>query len=259
MPVWIGKLPTRLIALMLTLGIIACAGTGAPPADTTSAAPGAIAPALPTLEPSSSALAPMATALEAPARPERPLAAPGDYRIGSQDLLKVEVFGVADLTRSVRVSASGQIILPLIGVVQAAGLTGQQLAAEIAARLAKDYLQNPQVTIFIEEFTSQRVTVTGAVKTPNVFPLKGRTTLLQVIAAAGGPTSIADSHSVRILRAEPGGVRSVLQYDWGDIRDGAAPDPEVQGEDVIQVDTSTLKEVAKEVIEFVIPFSFFAR
>lgn len=186
----------------------------------------------------------------------KPVVAPGDYLIGPQDLLKVEVFEVPALTRSVRVNSSGQVSLPLIGRIQAEGLTGEQLADHIAARLAKDYLQNPQVTIFIEEFTSQRVTVTGAVKTPNTFPLKGRTTLLQVIAAAGGPTSVADKESVRILRAEPGGTRKVLQYDWEAIRNGNAPDPEVQGQDVVQVDASGLKEVAKEVIEFVMPFRF---
>jgi len=191
-----------------------------------------------------------------PAHPDRPVAAPGDYLIGPQDLLKVEVFGVPDLNRSVRVSASGQIALPLIGMVRAEGLTGEQLAADLAARLAKDYLQNPQVTIFIEEFTSQRVAVTGAVKSPNVFPIKGRTTLLQVVAAAGGPTSVANLSSVRILRTGPGGTRQLLEYDLKAIRDGEALDPEVQGEDVVQVDSSAFKESAKEVIEFIIPFRY---
>lgn len=247
------KLATRLTVLLLLLGIAACASSGGMPAETagatvlTTAAPG---PA--------SAMAPAATAPEAPTRPERPVAAPGDYRIGPQDLLKVEVFGVPDLNRSVRVSASGQIALPLIGTVRAENLTGEQLAAKIAARLARDYLQDPQVTIFIEEFTSQRVAVTGAVKSPNVFPIKGRTTLLQVVAAAGGPTSVANLASVRILRSEADGRRQLLEYDLQSIRDGQAPDPEVQGEDVVQVDSSALKETAKEVIEFIIPFRFFA-
>ena len=191
----------------------------------------------------------------APALPTGPVAAPNDYRIGPQDLLKLDVFGVEALSKhSVRVNASGQISLPLIGALQAGGLTAEQLAADIAARLAQDYLQNPQVTIFIEEFTSQRVTVTGAVKTPNVFPLKGRTTLLQVVAQAGGPTSVANLGVVRILRPEPDGTRRMLEYDLAAIREGAAPDPEIRGEDVVQVETSAVKDTAKQLTEFILPF-----
>jgi len=189
-----------------------------------------------------------------------PVAAPNDYRIGPGDLLKLDVFGVEALSkRSVRVNVSGQIFLPLVGAVQAGGLTAEQLAADIAVRLAQDYLQNPQVTIFIEEFTSQRVTVSGAVRTPGVFPLKGRTTLMQAVAQAGGPTSVASLGAVRILRSEPDGTRKMLEFDLAAIRDGAAPDPEIRGEDVVQVDTSALKETAKQVTEFILPFWIFAR
>jgi len=189
-----------------------------------------------------------------------PVLAPNDYRIGPGDLLKLDVFGVEALSkRSVRVNASGQISLPLIGAVQASGLTAEQLADDIAARLAKDYLQNPQVTIFIEEFTSQRVTVTGAVKTPNVFPLKGRMTLMQVVAQAGGVTSVASLDSVKILRSEPDGTRRTLEYDLAAIQNGAQPDPEIRGEDVVQVETSAFKEAAKQATEFILPFWIFAR
>ncbi len=195
-----------------------------------------------------------------PAPSTGPVAAPNDYRIGPQDLLKLDVFGVEALSkRSVRVNASGQISLPLIGTVQAGGLTAEQLAADIAARLAKDYLQNPQVTIFIEEFTSQRVTVAGAVKTPNVFPLKGRTTLMQAVTQAGGPTNVANLGSVKILRPEPDGTRKVMEYDLAAIRDGQVPDPEVRGEDVVQVETSAVKETVQQVKDFILPFWFIAR
>ena len=244
---------TKIFSLILLwaalLGLVACAS--APPTDTSSSAT-ASAPAgaagSPTLSP---AAAPGST----PGAPASgPVAAPHDYRIGSGDLLKVEVFGVPDLNRSVRVNASGQISLPLIGLIQAGGLTAEQLAADIAARLAQNYLQNPQVTIFIEEFTSQRVTVTGAVKTPNVFPLKGKTTLLQVVSQAGGPTSVASLGSVKVLRQEPGGARKVLEYDLAAIRAGQAPDPEISGEDVVQIETSAAKETAQQLKEFILPF-----
>ena len=236
------------------LGFVACAS--APSTDTTSSATASAPTVVAGSPPSSSAAVPGSTP-SAPA--SGPVAAPNDYRIGSGDLLKVEVFGVPDLNRSVRVNASGQISLPLIGTVQAGGLTGEQLAADIAARLAKDYLQNPQVTIFIEEFTSQRVTVAGAVKTPGIFPLKGRTTLMQAVAQAGGPTNVASLGTVKILRPEPDGTRKTLEFDLAAIRDGQIPDPEIRGEDVVQVETSAVKETVQQVKEFVLPFWIFAR
>lgn len=254
---------------VVLLGLGACTSPGAPPADAVAVAPNPPAPAPVTANPASStptaspasaapsAALPVAAAVPASPAATGPVAAPNDYRIGPQDLLKIEVFGVPDLSRSVRVNASGQIALPLIGLVQAAGLTGEQLAAAIADALAKDYLQNPQVTIFIEEFTSQRVTVVGAVKSPGVYPIKGRTTLLQVVAAAGDPTTVAKRGAVRVLRNEPNGTRRMLEYDMDAIREGSVPDPEVIGEDVVQVETSTVKATAKQVMEFVMPFWWF--
>ncbi|MDS4029874.1 MAG: polysaccharide biosynthesis/export family protein [Candidatus Competibacter sp.] len=242
-------------------GIVSCAGTNQPTTDAGTTAVPAIA-RVPSADPSGSPAVPaVAGATVAKAALPSSGNAPGglkEYQIGPQDLLKVEVFGVPDLNRSVRVNSNGQISLPLLGLVQAGGMTAEKLAADIAARLAKDYLQNPQVTIFIEEFTSQRVTVVGAVKNPGVYPLKGRTTLLQVVAAAGDPTTVAKQGSVRVLRNESDGSRKLLEYDLEAIRDGNLPDPEVLGEDVVQVETSAVKATAKQVMEFVMPFWIFA-
>lgn len=233
------------------LGLAACASPSATDTAVSSTAPAsvnAVSPALPA----------DASISSAPAA--GPVAAPNDYRIGPQDLLKLDVFGVEALSkRSVRVNASGQISLPLIGAVQAGGLTAEQLAAAIAVRLAQDYLQDPQVTIFIEEFTSQRVTVAGAVKSPGIFPLKGRTTLMQAVAQAGGPNSVASLGTVKILRPEPDGARKTLEFDLGAIREGQIPDPEVRGEDVVQVETSAAKETVQQMKEFILPFWIIAR
>ena len=245
----------RLAPLVALLGVAACASS--PASDTASSAT-ASSPVPPV---AAGAPAPTAVVGSPSAAPAAgPVAAPNDYRIGPQDLLKLDVFGVEALSkRSVRVNASGQVSLPLIGTIQAGGLTAEQLAADIAARLAKDYLQDPQVTIFIEEFTSQRVTVAGAVKTPNVFPLKGRTTLMQAVAQAGGPTNVANLGSVKILRPEPDGTRKTLEFDLAAIRDGQVPDPEVRGEDVVQVETSAAKETVQQLKEFILPFWIIAR
>ncbi|NMQ20645.1 polysaccharide export protein [Candidatus Competibacter phosphatis] len=242
---WVKRVLAGITVLgVVLLGIIGCAS---PPPATDPVTTSVSAPA---------ALPGVVTS--APATAVTTVEAPNDYLIGPQDLLKIEVFGVEDLNRSVRVNSRGQIALPLVGLVQAGGLTGEQLAADIAARLAKDYLQNPQVTIFIEEFTSQRTAVVGAVKTPGVYPLKGRTTLMQVVASAGGTTSVA-SGTAMVLRPGPDGTRKMLQYDLVAIRDGEAPDPDVLGEDVVHVETSGVKETAKQIMEFILPFGLFAR
>ncbi len=255
--VWIEKIFAGMTILwMVSLGIAGCASP--PPAVdpvTPSVSTPAAPPAAVVVQQPSTTSAAVAGAPTTPAAPA-PVEAPSDYLIGPQDLLKIEVFGVESLDRSVRVNSRGQIALPLIGLVQAGGLTGEQLATDIAARLAKDYLQNPQVTIFIEEFTSQRATVVGSVKSPGVYPLRGRTTLLQVVAGAGGTTTVATG-AATVLRSEPDGMRKMLQYDLEAIRDGKAPDPEVLGEDVVHVETSGVKATAKEIMEFILPFRLF--
>ena len=93
-----------------------------------------------------------------------------DYRIGAQDLLAVSVFGVQDLNKEVRVNASGQITLPLIGAVMAGGKTVPELEAELARKYADGFIQNPQVSVFVKEFTSQRVTLEGATTAPTTNP-----------------------------------------------------------------------------------------
>lgn len=178
-----------------------------------------------------------------------------DYRIGAQDLLELQVFGVPDLNRTIRVNSRGSISLPLIGMVQAAGLTSEQLESSLAEKLSKTYLQNPQVSVFIKEYTSQRVTVEGAVKKPGVYPLKGRTTLLQTLAIAEGLTSVADANGIKVFRTNSQtGNRTTLTFDLEKIRIGEIRDPEVRNDDIVQVGESTGKAVAKEIIEFILPF-----
>lgn len=230
---------TGALLFALLIGLVACTGNRPPPAD------------------ASPALAnPTSSPVTVSAAPPTPVGAPSveDYRIGPQDLLELQVFGIDALNRTVRVNSRGSISLPLVGLVPAAGLTSEQLEEALAAKLAKDYLQNPQVSVFIKEFTSQRVTVEGAVKKPGVYPLKGRTSLLQTLATAEGLTSVADT-TVRVFRTDAvTGNRSALEFDLEQIRAGETPDPLVRNDDIIQVRESQGKAVAKELIEFILPF-----
>ncbi len=171
-----------------------------------------------------------------------------DYRIGPQDLLTISVFGVPELNQEVRVNTSGHISLPLIGNVQAGGRTVQELEQDIAAKLSASYLQSPQVTVFIKEFTSQRVTVEGAVKKPGIFPLTGRTSLLQVIATAGGIDELGDDHALIVFRVV-NGQKMAAVFDLAKIRHGAAEDPQIYGDDIVVVDVSGSKSAYRKIFQ----------
>lgn len=182
-----------------------------------------------------------------------------DYRIGPDDLLEIQVFGVDQLTRTVRVNSRGLVSLPLIGTLELGGLTAQQAEALIVAKLAESYLQDPQVSLFIKEYTSQRVTIEGAVNRPGVYPLRGPTTLLQSLALAGGQANLSDMTEVMIFRADSTGKRETLVYDVDRIRAGASSDPAVVNDDLIVVNRSKARTILKDsilrdIIDTVNPF-----
>jgi len=128
-----------------------------------------------------------------------------EYRIGPHDLLEIKVFQAEELSGQERVNSRGEISLPLVGKITVGGLTQVEAEQAIAAALRKDFLQDPQVNVYIEEHTSQRVTVMGQVDEPGVYPLKGATTLLQAIAMAGGFERLADTTEVVVFRSSAGG------------------------------------------------------
>jgi polysaccharide export outer membrane protein len=173
-----------------------------------------------------------------------------EYRIGPQDLLTISVFQVDELNREVRVNSNGQVSLPLIGTVQAGGRTVQELERDIAAKLDASYLQNPQVTVFVKEFTSQRVTLEGAVKKPGIYPLSGKTTLLQAIAMAEGLDQLADPRGVVVFRTVDGKKMGAV-FDVRAIRSGDVADPDIYGDDIVVVDQSGGKTALRRFIESV--------
>jgi polysaccharide biosynthesis/export protein len=105
-----------------------------------------------------------------------------DYRIGAEDLLEVSVFEVPELSRTVRVSASGEISLPLLGAVRVGGLSTR----ETEDLLGKKYVKDPQVTVFLKEFRADPVSVMGAVKMPGNYHIQTRKRLVEVLAMAQG-------------------------------------------------------------------------
>lgn len=177
-------------------------------------------------------------------------ASPGNsaYQIGAQDVLEVIVFKAPELTRSVQVADGGTINLPLIGEVRAADRTAQQVEHDVAARLGAKFLNNPQVNVYVKEFNSQRFTVEGAVKMPGIYPIRGKTSLMQAIAVAQGSDRDVAASNVTVFRTHEG-QRVVGQFDVDAIRAGQASDPLILSGDVIVVPTETSKVVLQNLFK----------
>jgi polysaccharide export outer membrane protein len=187
-----------------------------------------------------------------------------EYRLGPNDLLDVEVLDVENGKRTVRVNAAGLISLPLVGSVVVAGLSANEAEALIARLYREKYLQNPQVSVFVKEFTTQHITVEGAVMKPGIYPLAGRLTLLRALALAGGFGQIANSSEVMLFRSDADGARQVAVFDVDQIRSGKTEDPVIRGEDLIVVQRDASRKLFKDslfrdILDSVNPFSVFGR
>lgn len=179
-----------------------------------------------------------------------PLPAPVvEYKIAPLDHLTVSVFQVPDLTGDVAVDGAGQISLPLIGSEAAAGKTASELSRDIADKLRAKYLQDPQVTVVVKDATGQRITVDGAVQQPGVYPISGRTTLIQVISMARGPDTTRANEKKIVIFRDVNGKKTTLTYNLAAIRDGKAPDPEVYGNDIVVVFSSTMRATFHDLIQ----------
>ena len=183
------------------------------------------------------------------------VAKPGNsaYKIGPLDVLNISVFKVPDLTKEAQVAEDGTINYPLVGDVPAAGKTAHELEHELSQKLGGKYIKNPQVSVLVKEFNSQRVTVTGSSKSTGIYPIKGNTTLLQVLALAGDVNPEIASGDVVVFRTIEG-QRKAAKFDIDDIKSGKAEDPLMQPGDVVVVDTSATKVALSNIMK-VIPIA----
>lgn len=170
------------------------------------------------------------------------------YLIGPFDKLKIDVFGIEDLSKEVQIDASGRLSFPLIGVVKASGLTPEELADEIERRLKGRYVRNPEVTVNLEETVSQVITVDGQVDKPGLYPVIGRMTLMRAVATAGGTSEFAKLNDVVIFRTVNGEQLAGL-YNLKAIRRGNYGDPEVFANDVIVVGDSQARRLFQNLIQ----------
>lgn len=154
--------------------------------------------------------------------------------IAPGDILAFDVFQVDDLARTIEVDALGAVSLPLVGRVQAAGLSVDAFETDLERRYGSEYLQNPDVTILVKESSARRVTIDGEVRRPGVYPVALGTDLSQLIAQAGGFAEVADISKVYVFR-DVGEKRLVANVDIAAVRAGRVRDTRIYGGDTVVV------------------------
>jgi polysaccharide export outer membrane protein len=148
-----------------------------------------------------------------------PSAASDEFIIGPGDILAINVWKEAEISRVVPVRSDGRISLPLIGEVQSSGRTPKQLEADISKRL-KDFVADPAVTVVVQEIRSQKFNVLGMVSHPGSFPLAKPITVVDAIATAGGFRDFAKQKDIYVLRRDASGKQSRFAFNYKDVIKG---------------------------------------
>ena len=169
------------------------------------------------------------------------------YRIGPFDKLSIEVFGVPDLSGKFQADAAARLSMPLIGELDAAGQTPNDLAHSIASRLKSHYVRDPQVTVNLEETTSQVFTVDGQVTQPGNYPVVGDMSLMRAVATAKGVAEFGRLEDVVVFRSV-GGQSMAALYNLSAIRRGVYPDPKIYAHDVIVVGDSKARRIFQQFV-----------
>jgi polysaccharide biosynthesis/export protein len=156
------------------------------------------------------------------------------FRIGPEDVLDVQVWKNAELSRVVPVRPDGMISLPLVNDIRAAGLTPIELRQQITQRLA-EFIPSPEVSVIVREVHSVKVAVLGAVKMPGHYEVNSTATVLDLLARAQGLTEFADRGRIVVLR-QNGKTTKRIPFNYRKVADGAEQDNfVVQPGDIIVV------------------------
>jgi polysaccharide biosynthesis/export protein len=140
------------------------------------------------------------------------------FIIGNDDLLAIDVWKEPGITRTIPVRSDGKISLPLVGEVQAAGLTPAKLEQDIAGKL-KNYISEPEVTVIVQQVNSQKFNILGQVVKPGSYVIANSPTVLDAIALAGGFRDFAKKKSIYVLRHGPSGELR-LPFNYKDVSQG---------------------------------------
>ena len=192
--------------------------------------------------PASQPAAPLGTTFSgsgnAPSREDSSISsAPGaNYRVGADDVLAINVWHEPEVSRQVAVRPDGKISLPLIGDVQAVGLTPTQLQRELQSRFSK-YLNQPEVSVIVVQIRSQRFNVLGQVIRPGTYPFIPPISVIDAIATAGGLREFAKAGKIYILRTLPDGQQKRIRIHYKDVLKGkrGSHDVMLQNRDTVVV------------------------
>jgi polysaccharide export outer membrane protein len=171
-----------------------------------------------------------------------------NYKLAPLDTVSINVFQVADLSKDYMIDQSGRLTMPLLGRVDAVGVTTTELSTVIARRLNEKYLRDPNVTVVLKESASRVVTVDGSVRQPGIYPATGPLSLMQVVALARGTDELANPRRVAIFRTI-GGKRMAAAFDLTSIRRGEETDPAIYPGDTVVVDGSGVRQAQREVLQ----------
>jgi len=174
-------------------------------------AEGSAAAAAPVVVPAVAATADTAPAAAAPS-----VVPPGDYVIGPEDVLGIVFWRDRDLSADVIVRPDGRISLPLLNDVDVAGLTPEQVRARVVES-AKKYVDEPTATVVVRQINSRKVFITGNVERPGTFPLLRSTTVLQLIALAGGLKEFAKAADIVVVRNDSG-RQMTFPFNYDDLK-----------------------------------------
>jgi len=151
---------------------------------------------------------------------------PKEYLIGEADLLHINVYKEADLSQNAIVRPDGMISLPLVNEIKVSGKTPLQVQRELSQSL-KAFIVDPQVTVTVVDVRSKSVYVTGEVGHPDAYPLLTPTTVLQMLAKAGGPTPYANRKAIFVLR-NVGGKQEKIAFPYKDVIKGRRSELDIQ-------------------------------
>jgi polysaccharide export outer membrane protein len=172
---------------------------------------------------------------------QTPATADTGYRINGGDLLHISVYGEPNLDKDVPVQPDGGIAFPLVGNLNARGMTLQELQREIASNLRESQyfpnLTDNEVTVSMVRATGNSVSVVGQVEQPGTFAYDTQLDVMQAISLAGGLTPFASKDDIKILRRDRTGTQTAILFDYSEVEDGENLEKNIllQGGDVVVV------------------------
>jgi polysaccharide export outer membrane protein len=183
---------------------------------------------------------------------------PTSYNLRPADQLTVTVFREPELSlEKVRIGVEGNVSLPMIGSIPAAGMTAKQFEQDVTRRLAAAGLKGPVVSVNIAEYASHLVTVEGAVDKPGVYAFQPGARLSSAVAMASGPKRTANVEQVAVFRESPQGIM-VAKFDYGQVSQGTMLDPVLEPGDRVVMGTDGLSVFWEDLLKALPAFGVFA-